>query len=447
MDPSLLTRSGNWSLVETIKPRTGGQGTVWKVRRNQDNAFGAGKILHEHYESSRERRYRMQLEVAALKLLDGSGTPRVLDDNTGLWENTDERLFAIVEWVDGATLSDYVNGCPQDFDLSLGLTDKLLRTIQSCHDASILHRDIKPDNIILAGSDPARPVLIDFGMAWAKPEDGEGSDFRTDIGQELGNRFFRLPEYSPGTVSHDPRSDATMAAGILLYLLTGRAPRVLLDAQGRMPHQSLEEAVPEATAIDPRWSRLERVFRVAFQYRLDMRYGSTAELRAALGNLVGAVPAEDGVAQALAKVEAARESESGRLLHENQQSALAALQRFYTPVQARLRELDFEGGGQGPVIIAPGRVVQAKLSIHKRGYNQPQTRILSRISFEGLVFEGSYLIADSDWKLYYAGPFADPESLAEASESVASRVLAAALEAHADALTKSYQAPDARPPR
>lgn len=431
MNPSLLTRNGTWALVETIKPRAGGQGTVWKVRRTRDNAFGAGKILHQQYESSRERPYRMQMEVAALKLLDGGGTPKVLDENTSLWENTHEALFAIVEWIDGVTLTDYVNGRPQQLDLSLGLTDKLLQTIQSCHDASIQHRDIKPDNIILAGSDPSRPVLIDFGMAWAKPDDVDESEFRTDTGQELGNRFLRLPEYSPGTTMHDPRSDVTMAAGILLYLLTGRAPRMLLDAQGAMPHVSLAGAVPEATARDPRWARVERVFRVAFQYRLDMRYGSAEDLRRALGNLMDPVPTDDGVARALAKVDAARESESARLLHQNQQSALAALQRFFTPVQKRLTEMDFDGGGQGPVIIPPGRVVQTKLSINKRGYNHPQARIVNRISIEGSVFEASYLIADGDWETYFTGPFADPESLAEAAEGIVSQVLAAALEAYA----------------
>jgi hypothetical protein len=114
-DTPILTRSGTWVLVATISPRSGGQGSVWKVQRRSDGVYGAG-----------------------------------------------------------------------------------------------------------AESSPSRPVLIDFGMAWARPDEAQEAEFRTDTGQELGNRFLRLPEFSPGKDMHDLRSDVAMAAGVLLY--TSRTP-------------------------------------------------------------------------------------------------------------------------------------------------------------------------------------------------------------------------------
>jgi hypothetical protein len=227
----------------------------------------------------------------------------------------------------------------------------------------------------------------------------------------------------------------------LAFSLTGRAPRVLLDAQGRMPHEALAATVPEATARDPKWARLQRVFKVAFQNSIDLRYGSAEELRAALRSLNDSPPPDEGVARALAKVEAARESQAGQRLHQNQRTALAALNRFFGPLQKRLNEMDFEAGGQGPVILAPGTVVQTKLSIKKRGYNQPQTRIVSRISFEDARFEASYLVGDASLKVYYTGPFADQESLAEAAEGRVGPVLTEALETYAEALNRGYNVP------
>ena len=86
--------------------------------------------------------------------------------------------------------------------------------------------------------DPGRPVLLDFGLNYHKID---GGAFETEHGQEVGNRFLRLPELSAGSpLKQDPRSDLSFVVGILFYMLTGQNPDVLQDAEGRLPHQRRE---------------------------------------------------------------------------------------------------------------------------------------------------------------------------------------------------------------
>jgi hypothetical protein len=99
----------------------------------------------------------------------------------------------------------------------------------------------------------------------------------------MNQSFERTPDKNSGTAFSDSRNILrerlctiqglmlTMPAGILLYLLTGRAPRMLLDAQGAMPHVSLAGAVPEATARDARWAQARRL--ITDEQRRDRQKG------------------------------------------------------------------------------------------------------------------------------------------------------------------------------
>ena len=121
-----------------------------------------------------------------------------------------------------------------------------------------MHRDVKPDNIILADDDPGRPVLLDFGLSFRK---GSDIDFETEHGQEVGNRFLRLAELSAGSfLKHDERSDLSFAAGILFYLLTGEPPYILQDANGRLPHQRDEAFAMLQDLAGARLARLTSLF-------------------------------------------------------------------------------------------------------------------------------------------------------------------------------------------
>jgi serine/threonine-protein kinase len=276
------------------------------------------KSLHPENLGSSERRYRMQQEVHLLRLLAGNGVPCVLASNVEAWDTPGTPLYAIVEWVDGPTLADFCGGRPQEIDVALPIVTALIDIVRRCHAAGVLHRDIKPDNVILHGGDIARPVLIDFGMGWAASDESMFGEFSTGAGQELGNRFLRLPEYAPGHHVRDTRSDVTMLVAILFYLLTGAAPRVLLDPTGRMPHEAMLERFSIQSRADVRWERLRRVFNVGFQQRLDMRFVDAEQFAAALASLSSSVveDKQDLLQGALRRIQELAQSPDGSLLDQ-----------------------------------------------------------------------------------------------------------------------------------
>ncbi len=114
------------------------------------------------------------------------------------------------------------------------MSKQLLIIIQKLHSQEVVHRDIKPENIIIKNNEL---FLVDFGMSVNTNDKTK----LTKTGQEVGNRFLRLPEFSAGAINkRDHRSDLTLAVGIMLYLITKVYPRNLVNADGQYAHQNLE---------------------------------------------------------------------------------------------------------------------------------------------------------------------------------------------------------------
>lgn len=434
-----------WEPEAGHQPARGGQGSVIKVRHLGTERIGAMKTRHAQHLGSKERRFRMQQEVALLKLFDAKGMPRVLADNMEIWQSAGSPLYAIIEWVAGPSLTQFCSGRPQSIDTALTIVTCLIDIVRQCHSAGVLHRDIKPDNIILRDGKLSEPVLIDFGMGWAVLNDSAVGEFETGAGQELGNRFLRLPEYAPGHHVRDTRSDVTMLVAVLFYLLTGEAPRVLLDPQGRSPQEAMLERFPAQTTADPRWQRLRRVFNVGFQQRLDMRYVDTEQLAEALATLSTPNASEArNLDEQLQRIRELTESSDGSLLEQCQRDSLAALQAFFNGFMSRIRDIGFEAGGQGPVVVG-GRAVKMTLYLSKLRAATPSVGFVHQISFENGRYEARYsVVGDAIWQVHYAGPLADPESLSEAAVMSVDEVLRTLLDRYATELEK--QVARMRPP-
>ena len=156
--------------------------------------------------------------------------------------------------------------------------------VQHCHANEWLHRDIKPDNIILKGGDPAKPVLLDFGIAY---KDGIIEGFETDYAQELGNRFLRLSEMSAGSAAkQDKRTDIAFLGGIFYYLLTGLAASTLADGDGRMPHQRAASVETLRMVFNGPPATLFDFFDRTFSQRLSGRFVGTKEMNVSLMELI-----------------------------------------------------------------------------------------------------------------------------------------------------------------
>jgi serine/threonine-protein kinase len=279
-----------WRRLETLG--RGGQGTSFKAEAIADASGGVPYVLKTlNRQDDAERRGRMYREVAALRTLAHPRIAKVVDTNAEAFEDLSQDLYMVTEFVPGPTLENHVM---QHGNVTLSdavqLAVNLTECLSYCHSTGVIHRDIKPDNIILRNGAATDPVLLDFGLSFN--QDGDAADTLTPSAQQLGNRFLALPELQLKSGNkRDARSDLTQICGILYFSLTSEHPVTLLDDQSRMPHQRPHAATHLTSHSPELYTRLNRFFDRAFTIAIDQRYQSPQALREGL--LVLLQPLED----------------------------------------------------------------------------------------------------------------------------------------------------------
>lgn len=277
--------------TEAVKLGSGGQGNAYRAHRASDGREACLKVIKAKNDA--ERRMRFFREAAAYDTVRTAGAPRLIESNAHLHGRAEVEPYIATEFIVGATLRKWRDERQSvDLGVAVQLTRSLLLTLRQCHARDVVHRDVKPDNIILADDDPARPMLLDFGLNFHRMPDIE---FETVDGQEIGNRFLRLPELSAGSLlKQDPRSDLSFAAGIFFYVLTGRDPNILQDAEGRLPHQRSEALAILEPAVGARLPRLLPLFDHAFTPRIADRFTTADAMLARLDQVMEPRPLDSG---------------------------------------------------------------------------------------------------------------------------------------------------------
>ena len=258
---------GSYQIAERIG--RGGMATVYRAYHPALDRMVAIKVLPEFFAEDAIYRERFQHEAWSIARLKHENILQVFD-----YGNEDGVAYIVMELVGGGTLADRL-GAPMQLDSVLSVLEPLAAALDYAHSRGVLHRDIKPTNILLR--DDGTPVLADFGLA--KMTDAVRR--LTTSGTVMGT-----PEYmSPEQASDDrlgPASDRYSLAVVAHEMLTGRVP-FQADTPAAVLISHLTRPMPTTHELRGELSaHVEEVLRRALAKHPEDRYSSASSFVHAL---------------------------------------------------------------------------------------------------------------------------------------------------------------------
>ena len=249
-----------------------GQGGMAKVYRGLDRQLGrqvAIKVLAPPFDRDREFVERFQREARAAAGLSHPNIVAVFDSGSD-----DGTHYIVTELVEGETLADRLRrDGPMPQAEAVAVAVDIARALAAAHERGLIHRDIKPGNVMLLPD--ARVKVVDFGIARAA-----GSDTLTNTGVVLGSTAYLSPEQASGQPV-DERADLYALGCVLYEMLTGRVP-FSADTPIATMYRHVNEDPPPPSTFAPISSELEDIVMRALEKDPRRRFASAFELEAAL---------------------------------------------------------------------------------------------------------------------------------------------------------------------
>jgi serine/threonine protein kinase len=281
----------------------GGMGAVYRAHDVALDRDVAIKVMHPHFTDDEGFRARFLQEARAIAALDHPGIVQVyaFGQDLGL-------LYIVMDFISGQSLHDWLKRLADENKIvalaeSLAIVREVANALHYAHEKGVLHRDIKPGNIMLEPADPMlregsdlpfRPVLTDFGLAKL----AEGG-VQTQTGTSMGTPAYMSPEQCLG-MELDRRADV-YALGVVLYqMATGRVPfevRSLTEAIRR----HTQEPPPPPRSINPTLpAEVEDIILRALAKRPEDRLPSAKDMAEALQKAIAHLPTGLSIAPTMA---------------------------------------------------------------------------------------------------------------------------------------------------
>ena len=266
------TPFGRYRLVELLG--RGGMGDVWRAYDTVTDRVVAVKVLPAHLANDEtfQERFRREARAAA-----GLNNPHVVPIHD--FGEIDGRLFVDMRLIEGEDLGTLLTTGPLPPRRAIKIIEQIALALFAAHRIGLVHRDVKPSNILVTEDDFA--YLIDFGIARAAGESG-----LTDTGAAVGTWAYMAPErFSTGAA--DARADVYALTCVLYEALTGESP---------FPAKTLEQIAtahmlappPKPSVVRPQIPRaMDQVITTGMAKEPGQRYASTKDLATAARAAVG----------------------------------------------------------------------------------------------------------------------------------------------------------------
>lgn len=260
-------RVGNYEILEEIG--RGGMGVIYRARQRHSRRIVAVKRIVSYHADSRETLERFRREAEAAASLDHPNILPIYEVGQG----EDGLPFFSMKYASGGSLQNAGSALRSDARECVRLMAKIACAVRYAHEHGVLHRDLKPGNILLDAH--GEPFVTDFGLAkWL--------DTGTDLTQTLtifGTPGYIAPEQAKGSAANlTPAADVYSLGAIAFNLFTGRPPFVGEHALA-VVQQASETSAPKLRSLAPELDRdLETICARCLEREPQARYRSAADL-------------------------------------------------------------------------------------------------------------------------------------------------------------------------